>query len=259
MITPLNFESLDPIVLTAAVIFFLVAFAYSSVGLGGGSSYTSIMAILGFNYLAIPLVSLSLNVLVSSIGCYNYFKNRHGRLSLILPFLITSIPCSYLGGSLEIEKSTFYPILFVTLFFVFIRLVFFKNAKILFTLSCVSRVTLSLFIGVVLGFVSGVAGIGGGIYLVPLIIVFGLGNEKEAAASGAAFIWLNSVAGLSARIQYHSIELFDYYPMLIAVIMGGFLGSYFGSVKFSKRAMQNLLALVVLLALVFLTKKIFAL
>ncbi|MDX2470494.1 MAG: sulfite exporter TauE/SafE family protein [SAR324 cluster bacterium] len=250
-------ETVDPQIWVAAVLFFLVAFAYSSVGLGGGSSYTSLMAILGFNYLAIPLISLSLNILVTTLGSFNYLKNRHGRLSLILPFLVTSIPFSYLGGTLEVEKSLFYPILFITLFFVFIRLVLFKKAVILFGMSRLGKIFLSLGIGAILGLVSGIVGIGGGIYLVPLVVVFGLGDEKEAAASGAIFIWLNSVAGLTARLQYNSVALYDYFPMVLAVALGGFLGSYLGAVKFSRAAMQNLLAFVVFVALYFLAQKIF--
>src|SRR5210317_962915 len=91
-----------------AVLFFIVAFAYSSVGLGGGSSYTALMAILGFNTLAIPMVSLTLNLMVTTIGAFNFIRYKHARLNLILPFLVTSIPMAYLGGALQVPKELFY-------------------------------------------------------------------------------------------------------------------------------------------------------
>ena len=91
-----------------AALFFAVAFLYSSVGLGGGSSYTALMAIFGVNYLAIPPISLTLNLIVSSLGSFNFIRKRHGSYRLILPFFITSIPMAYLGGSLKLPKDFFF-------------------------------------------------------------------------------------------------------------------------------------------------------
>ena len=91
-----------------AILFFTVAFAYSSVGLGGRSSYTALMTIFDMNVLAIPTISLSLNLVVTSIGSFNFLRNRHGKINLILPFLISSIPMAYLGGALQLPKDVFY-------------------------------------------------------------------------------------------------------------------------------------------------------
>jgi len=106
------------------------------------------------------------------------------------------------------------------------------------------------------GFVSGTVGIGGGIYLVPLIILFGLGTEQEAAASGAAFILLNSMAGLVARFQRGAVSLELMLPLLLAVLAGGFLGSRLGAMRFNPLTIQKILGLVVILALLLLSRNI---
>ena len=239
-----------------AVLFFLVALTYSSVGLGGGSSYTALMAILGVSTLAIPLISLSLNIFVTTIGSFNFIRNRHARIKLVLPFLISSIPMAYLGGSLKLSKEIFYWILLISLVFVALRIYFWQNTTIKLNLTQNGKIILSLIAGSILGLVAGIVGIGGGIYLVPLIILLGLGSAKEAAACGAIFIWLNSCSGLISRLQYNSIDLTNYIPLIAAVIAGGTLGSFMGSFKFSPKTMEKILGAVIIAAIVFLTRKI---
>jgi len=239
-----------------AAFFFVVAFAYSSVGLGGGSSYTALMAIFGVSFLAIPTISLILNLLVTSMGSFNFVRKKHARVQLILPFLITSIPMSYLGGSLKLPKELFYGILLITLIGVALRIYLWKNISLGLSLGKVKQVIISLAAGSVLGLVAGIVGIGGGIYLVPLIILLGLGTEKEAAACGAIFIGVNSLSGLIARFQYNVTELTGLIPLIIAVLIGGAWGSFLGSSKFAPKTMQKLLGGVILLAIVFLTNKI---
>ena len=107
--------TISPYIIMAS--FFVVAFAYSSVGLGGGTSYTALMAIFGFNTLVIPMISLTLNLIVTSAGMFNFIRYRHARLKLILPFLISSIPMAYLGGSLKLPKEAFYWLLLVCLIY----------------------------------------------------------------------------------------------------------------------------------------------
>ena len=239
-----------------AGLFFIVAFVYSSVGLGGGSSYTALMAILGFNALAIPMISLSLNLLVTSIGSFNFIRNRHARWRLIAPFLITSIPMAYLGGSLQLPKTVFYWLLFISLLFVVARIYLWRETSLQLNLSARSKLAVSLVAGSVLGLIAGIVGIGGGIYLVPLIIILGLGKGQQAAACGAIFVWLNSAAGLISRLQYNAIDLGGYIPLIIAVILGGWLGSYLGSTRFSARKMEKILGLIILVALAFLGRKL---
>lgn len=239
-----------------AFLFFLVALAYSSVGLGGGSSYTALMAILGFSAISIPMISLTLNVLVTSIGSYQFLKNGHGRIRLIAPFLLSSIPMAYVGGALQLPKLIFYVVLLVSLLFVALRIYFWKGMALKLSLNTTQKIIISVFAGAVLGLIAGIAGIGGGIYLVPLILILGLGTEKQAAACGAIFIWLNSSAGLISRWQYNSIDLMPYLPMLVAVIAGGWLGSKFGAGKLSNKTMDKILGVIILVAIVLLAQKI---
>jgi len=209
-----------------AFLFFIVAFVYSSVGLGGASSYTALMAIFGISSLAIPMVSLSLNLLVTSVGSFNFIRNKHAKIKLILPFLISSIPMAYLGGSLQIPKEIFYWVLLISLIFVAVRIYLWQNTTINFKFDKREKIILSLFAGSVLGLIAGIVGIGGGVYLVPLIIILGLGTEKEAI------------------------------PLIIAVVAGGALGSHLGASRFSSKVMEKMLGLVIIVAIIFLTKKL---
>lgn len=253
-------EELAPFYLyLLAVLFFLVSLAYSSVGLGGGSSYVALMAIFGVNPLAIPIVSLSLNLLVTSAGSFNFIRKRHARLRLILPFFIASIPMSYIGGSLRLPKEVFYWILLISLVFVALRIYLWKNTVLRLKMGNVQQIVISLIVGSVLGLIAGIVGIGGGIYLVPLIIILGLGSEKEAAACGILFVWVNSFSGLIARFQYNLIDITGFIPHIVAVLIGGWLGSYMGSSRLAPRTMQRILGGIIIVAIVFLTKKILSL
>ncbi len=239
-----------------AGLFFVVAFAYSSVGLGGGSSYTALMAIFGVSFLAIPTISLTLNLFVTSIGSFNFIRKKHARIRLILPFFISSIPMSYIGGSLKLPKDIFYWILLITLIFVAVRIYAWEKTSLKLNIGNIQQIILSLMAGSVLGLIAGIVGIGGGIYLVPLIIILGLGTEKEAAACGAIFIWANSLSGLMARLQHNPINIAEIIPLIIAVVLGGIFGSHLGSSKFSSNTMQKLLGGIIIIAIVFLAKKI---
>ena len=140
--------------------------------------------------------------------------------------------------------------------FVAARIYFWQNVTIQLNLKQKEKIIISLTAGSVLGLIAGIVGIGGGIYLVPLIIVLGLGSEKEAAACGAIFIWLNSFSGLLSRLQYNSIDLTNYIPLIVAVLLGGTLGSYMGSFKFSSKQMDKILGAVIIIAIFLLIKKL---
>ena len=242
-----------------AIIFFVVAFTYSSVGLGGGSSYTALLAIFGFNVLAIPMISLALNVIVSAVGSFNFIRKKHLKLKLILPFLISSIPMAYIGGSLKVSKEYFYWLLLISLIVVALRIYAWRKTAFHLAINKTGEVLISLLAGSILGLLSGIVGIGGGIYLIPIIIILGLGNEKEGAACGAVFIWLNSISGLISRFQYNAIDLTQYFPIIVAVFMGGVVGSFLGSSKYSLKTMEKILGLVVIVAIFFLARKVMTL
>jgi len=238
------------------LLFFFIALIYSSVGLGGGSSYTALMAILGFGTTAIPMISLSLNLVVTSIGSVQFIRQGHGRLKLILPFLITSVPMSYLGGALQLPKAVFYWLLFVSLLFVAARIYLWQETAFKLQLNQRQMFLAALLSGSLLGLVSGIVGIGGGIYLVPLIIIFGLGSGKEAAAAGAVFTFINSLAGLVSRLQYNRVEMTEYLPLLAAVIAGGLIGSYIGAVRFSPKTLEKVLGVIILAAILALGRRL---
>lgn len=240
-----------------AGLFLLVAFAYSSVGLGGGSSYTALMAIAGVGAMTIPIVSLILNLLVTSAGSYHFIRNRHARLNLIFPFLVSSMPMAYLGGALQIPKSVFYWILLLSLVFIALRIYVWNSLSLKLNLSSPAQFVIALAAGAVLGLLAGIVGIGGGIYLVPLIILLNLGTPKEAAASGAIFIWLNSITGLISRLQYNRVDLTELYPLIIAVLIGGVFGSWIGATKLKPVTMEKILGAIILIAIVILAKKVF--
>lgn len=238
-----------------AILFSLVAFFYASVGLGGGSSYTALLAIFGASATTIPMVSLTLNLVVTTIGSVIFLAKGHGRLRLIAPFLITSLPMAYLGGLLQLPKTVFYLVLLVSLAFATVRIYLPSETRPL-TLTNRARVVLPLICGVVLGLVAGITGIGGGVYLVPLIILLGLGTAKEAAACGAFFVWINSAAGLSARLQSNTLDLATMLPLVVAVLAGGLVGSVMGAGRFEPRTMQKILGGVLVVAIFLLGRKI---
>ena len=242
-----------------AGVFFLIAFTYASVGLGGASSYTALMAILGFEVLAIPMVSLVLNLAVTTFGSFNFIRNRHARLKLIAPFLVTSMPMAYLGGSLHVDKTLFYWILLISLLFVAARIYLWDKTTLKLALGNTGKLAVALLGGSLIGLVSGIVGIGGGIYLIPMVIILGLGSEKQAAACGMIFIWLNSAVGLSARLQYNPIDLGVYLPLILAVLAGGVLGSHLGSTTLRPETMQKVLGVIVIVAVVLLFRKVVSL
>ena len=251
-------EDLSSNLYLLSAILFVVAFAYSSVGLGGGSSYTAWMAIFGVYYLAIPVVSLTLNVIATTIGAFNFIRYHHARWRLILPFLLSSIPMAYIGGSIPLPRTYFLLLLWGSLVFVAIRIYWFDQVKLGLDLTKQQKLIISILSGMILGFIAGVVGIGGGIYLIPLILILGLGTAKEAAACGVIFIWFNSVVGLSARLLHQPVDLSEYLPLIVAVIFGSALGSYLGASRYSPKVIEKILGLIILVAIVLLGKTLIA-
>jgi uncharacterized membrane protein YfcA len=239
-----------------AIVFLIVAMAYSSVGLGGGSSYIALMVVLGFGALSIPLISLVLSLLVTSFGSYNFIRRGHLRPRLLLPFILTSMPMAWLGGYLQIPKAIFHWILLISLVVVVLRIYGWRNTSFRLQLTSQQKIVVSLSAGGILGLLAGIVGIGGGIYLVPLIIILGLGSVREAAACGAVFIWLNSLVGLLSRLQFNYIDLTPYLPLLLAVMAGGAMGSFLGSSRLSTDVMEKILGSVVIVAIFFLGRAI---
>lgn len=214
---------------TLTLSFFIIALLYATVGFGGGTSYIAILAALAVPYTVIPKISLMCNLLVVTGGCYHFYKKGHVNLKLILPFVLSSVPMAFLGGTFPLNEKTFYILLTLSLILCGLRILFLPDRKI--SEIKTPSFTISLLVGAFLGLLSGMVGIGGGIFLSPLLINMGWARSKDAAAVASAFIFLNSLAGLSG--QFTKDMSFtngqDYLPLFIAVIIGGQIGSRIGT------------------------------
>jgi uncharacterized membrane protein YfcA len=223
----------------------LVAVLYSSVGHGGASGYLALMALFGVEIALMKPSALILNLFVSSIAFIAYYRAGHFRLRLLVPFAATSIPMAFLGATLEIPPELYKKILGVCLLIAALRILIRpRKERDLKKLS----IPIALAAGALIGFFSGMIGIGGGIILSPLLLLTRWGGMKETAAASAAFIFLNSLAGLSG----HVIAGMEVSPKIIlwifAVMMGGLLGSWSGGFRLSAAQLRYLITAVLLIA-----------
>lgn len=240
-------------------ILFILAFLHSSVGLAGGSSYTAYMTLLGLPLPIIPSISLALNTLVSAIAARNFIAYRHFRFDLWLPFQLGALPMVYIGARTILPALVFYALLFVTLLLATLRMLFFRN-YVLRPIRKPSHIrVLCLLVGGVLGFLAGSIGIGGGIYLIPFILLFGLADVKQAAAVGIVFIFINSIIGLATRAYTGDVPWNMLWPALLCVGAGSALGSWLGASKWKSSQLNILLIFVLICACWLLIVKIFRL
>jgi len=239
-----------------ASIFLVVATTYAAVGLGGGSSYAALMVVLGFSTLSIPNLSLLLNLIVTSVSCFNFVRRGHLRLELITPFIVLSLPMAWLGGAIQVPEQVFKLLMAVSLLLVLIRIYAWKTTTIAYRFNRRQVIVIALLLGGVLGFLAGVIGIGGGIFLIPMILLLGLGTMQQAAACGVVFVWLNSSIGLISRSQYNFVDFSAYLPLIIAVLLGGTIGSLIGSSKIDPRRLEKVLGLVIVVALFLLLRSL---
>lgn len=233
----------------AAVAVAFVASLYASVGHGGASGYLAIMAILSFPPEIMKPGALVLNLIVAGIAAVNYFKVGHFRFHLLWPFALTAIPFSYLGARMKISPTVYGLALAVTLIWAGGRLALVSAAgdSVVQSRSLPSRF-LTLTIGSLIGFVSGVVGVGGGIFLSPILILMRWAELKEAAAVSAAFIWLNSAAGILGHIHLGVTWPPHLTVWILAAAVGGLVGSYAGARKFSGLVLRRVLAVVLFVA-----------
>lgn len=224
----------------------LIAFFYSSVGHGGASGYLALMALFGFAPESIRYYSLILNLVVSAIAFITYYRAGFFRWRQIVPFLVTSIPAAYMGATFSLNPVVYRIILGIMLLIAVARMLLISNEGDENTKD--PPVVSSLLIGVVLGLVSGVIGIGGGILLSPILILSKYAKIKEASAASALFILLNSASGLAGLMETG----FYFEPGIIYWIMGvmvaGLIGSSMGSRSFSELNLKRVLSLVLVAA-----------
>jgi hypothetical protein len=224
----------------------LIAFFYSSVGHGGASGYLALMALFGFAPESIRYYALILNLVVSAIAFISYYKAGLFRWRVVLPFLITSIPAAYLGATFSINPIVYKIILGSMLIIAVIRMLMIHNTENVATHD--PPIFLAFGIGLILGLVSGIIGIGGGILLSPILILAKYARIKEASAASALFIFLNSASGLAGLMT----SQFSFQPNIIywilSVMVAGLLGSTIGSRTFSELNLKRVLSLVLIAA-----------
>lgn len=239
---------MPPILLTLAVS--AIAFLYSSVGFGGATGYLAAMSFFDIPPQVMASTALILNVLVASISFSSYFRAGHLNIRLLLPFLLTSVPAAFLGGYLKLTDQIYYVLLYAVLTFVAFRLLFFSNRLEARRLNLPS-LWKALLVGFGIGLLSGMVGIGGGIFLSPLIILVGWGNSKQASAVAAAFIALNSASGLVGRLLGGNFVFGEFGAWLLPFgLVGALAGSYIGAKKTSGSALQRVLGIVMIFAVV---------
>ena len=243
-----------------AILFLVTAVLYSSVGFGGGSTYLALLLVWGVPYFIFPIIALSCNIIVVSGNCFNYIRAGNLNLKLLIPYLIGSIPLAFIGGSLPIEKRLFEILLFLVL----------SSAGILLLLNFKSYddkeenykkipIPVSILIGGSLGFISGVVGIGGGIFLSPILFLIRAGKPKHIVTTASLFILINSISGIIGQLTKNTIlnEIPNYWYLLVAVLVGGQIGNFLNLKIFSTRVLALITAILVIFIAIRMGSKIY--
>jgi len=232
-----------------SILFFVTAILYSSVGFGGGSTYLALLLIWEIPYYIFPVIALVCNIFVVSGNSFNYIKAGYFNSKLLYPYLIGSIPFAFIGGSLPIEKNIFEILLFIVLLFAGLMLLFnfksydnedkiYKNIPYFF----------SILIGCFLGFVSGVVGIGGGIFLSPILFLLKAGKANHIVTTASLFILINSIFGVAGQLTKSVVfsDISNYWYLFLAVIIGGQIGNFLNLKIFPARILALVTSLLVI-------------
>ena len=217
-----------------SIFFFITAIFYSSVGFGGGTTYLALMLIWDIPYYIFPIIALICNIIVVSGNSINYVRTGNLNLKLLTPYLMGSIPFAFFGASISITKELFEILLFVILIiagiFLLIESKSFNNDQI--KINSIPKI-ISLLIGSIIGFTSGIIGIGGGIFLSPILFLMKAGYPKQIAATASLFILINSIFGVAGQLTKDIVfdEFLNFWPLFIAVLIGGQIGNFL-NIKF---------------------------
>ncbi len=236
--------------ISLAVVFALTAMLYASIGFGGGSTYIALLALIETPYEAIPIIALLCNIIVVSGSSLRFSLHKIIPWQRISPILIFSIPAAWLGGITPISRDIFMIVLGLLLIA--------SSALILWrqkdeTKPAVQSINLviSALLGFIIGYLAGLVGIGGGIFLAPLLLVMKWGNAREIAASASLFILVNSIAGLIGQMSKYEGHMWNdiiitHYILFIAVFIGGQIGSLFAVKILPEKIIKILTALLTL-------------
>ncbi|MDA9647525.1 sulfite exporter TauE/SafE family protein [Candidatus Pelagibacter sp.] len=211
-----------------SIFFFITSILYSSVGFGGGSTYLALMLIWEIPFYIIPILALCCNIIVVSGNSINYIRSGNLNLNLLVPYLVGSIPFAFFGASISISKELFEILLFIILFIAGILLLIknksYSNDQI--KINSIPKV-ISVFIGSIIGLISGIVGIGGGIFLSPILFLIKAGLPKHIATTASLFILINSIFGVAGQLTKDIVfdEFLNYWPLFLCVLIGGQIGN----------------------------------
>lgn len=238
------------LILTA--LFLLAAVAYSSVGFGGGSSYNALLILSGMDYRLVPAIALSCNILVVTGGVYHYARAGVLSIKMLLPFIVLSLPMAWLGGSLPVSEQIFMALLGFSLLIAAVQMLSKPHVSTPAKHYTNTRFwLLATPLGGLIGLLAGITGIGGGIFLAPLIYLFHLAPARTVAGITSGFILVNSIAGLAGQLmkvgEFSPMQgWMGAWPLLIAVLVGGQIGSRLGAYHLPETWIKRLTALLML-------------
>ena len=243
-----------------SILFFVTAILYASVGFGGGSTYLALMLIWDIPYYIFPVVALICNIFVVSGNSFNYIKAGNLNLKLLLPYLIGSIPLAFIGGSLQIDKNLFEIFLFIVLAIAgTLLLINFKSYDDNESSYRDIPILISILIGGILGFVSGVVGIGGGIFLSPILFLIKAAKPKHIVTAASLFIFINSISGVIGQLTKNIVlsDISNYWYLFLVVIIGGHIGNYLNLKIFPTRLLALITSVLVLFVAIRIGIKLF--
>ncbi len=243
-----------------SILFFVTAILYASVGFGGGSTYLALMLIWDIPYYIFPVIALICNIFVVSGNCFNYIKAGNLNLKLLTPYLIGSIPLAFFGGSLQIDKNLFEIFLFIVLILAgTLLLINFKSYDDNESTYKNVPIFISIIIGAILGFVSGVVGVGGGIFLSPILFLIKAAKPKHIVTAASLFIFINSVSGVIGQLTKNIVlsDISNYWYLFLIVIIGGHIGNFLNLKIFPTRFLALITSVLVLFVAIRIGIKLF--
>ena len=243
-----------------SILFFVTAILYASVGFGGGSTYLALLLIWNIPYHIFPIIALLCNIFVVSGNSFNYIKAGNLNLKLLIPYLIGSVPLAFIGGTLPIEKNIFEIFLFIVLAIAgTLLLINFKSYDDNESTYRNIPVVISIFIGGILGFVSGVVGIGGGIFLSPILFLIKAAKPKHIVTAASLFILINSASGIIGHLTNNIVlsDISNYWYLFLMVIIGGHIGNYLNLKIFPTRLLALITSGLVLFVAIRMGVKLF--
>lgn len=226
--------------------FAVFAMVYAAAGFGGGTGYLAVLAVSGVTYVVMPQTALVCNIVVTVGGVWHFRRGGHLALGRVLPFFVLSIPMAYLGGRFPVEQNVFFVLLGLALLAAGVHMVLPRRETSPRSMSTSTEWLIGLPVGGALGLLSGVVGIGGGVFLAPILLISGWTTPKQTAAAASVFILVNSAAGLGGQLSKGSYLGWMTAVLALAALAGGQIGSRVGSYRLSGTAVRRLLACIII-------------